>query len=257
MCLIVFGYRVHKEFPLIVAANRDEFYSRPTEPIHCWPGSSIIAGKDKEKGGTWMGATKSGRFAAITNVRASRQQTAKYSRGEIVKGFLETNSPHCYLEECNSRNEDFDGYNLICGNSQKLYYATNQDKQVKKQLQPGVYGLSNASLNTPWPKVRKARNQFTEIIESQANFLSPKLFFDLLSDTKEAKEQDLPDTGVNKNLERKLSPMFIIMENYGTRSQTVLFFKNDGKAIMEEKTYDKKGERINQKSLKWKLEISE
>ncbi|SDH43116.1 NRDE family protein [Alteribacillus bidgolensis] len=253
MCLIVFGYGVHKDYPLIVAANRDEFYSRPTVPLHHWPRSPIKAGKDKEKGGTWMGVTESGRFAAITNVRASKQNPAKYSRGEIVKGFLEAEDPHTFLEECNVHNEDFDGYNLISGNSSQLYYSTNQDKHSKHKLKKGVYGLSNAFLNTPWPKVVDAKKKFTSILKKQTASFSPEPLFEMLSDTNEADEKDLPETGVDRQLEKKLSPLFIRMKGYGTRSQTVLVFTKKGEVIMEERTYSENGHILNQKNLNWTI----
>ncbi|RSL33402.1 NRDE family protein [Salibacterium salarium] len=240
MCLIICGFHAHKDFPLIIAANRDEFHARPTQSLHRWPESPIIAGRDKDKGGTWMGVTESGRFAAVTNVRNPMEKPSKKSRGDIVKGYLETTDPESFLENCNKNKNHFGGYNFIGGSLEHLVFSTNQNSQSEMRLNAGIYGLSNAYLDTPWPKVVKAKARFTHILEDTPN-LTCDPFFNMLTDTTEAKADALPNTGVEKTLEQKLSPLFINMDGYGTRAQTVLMVSKDGKVIIEEKTYREKG----------------
>ncbi|SDH05571.1 Uncharacterized conserved protein, contains NRDE domain [Alteribacillus persepolensis] len=251
MCLIVFAHHMHEDYPLIIVANRDEFFHRPATPLHEWPGSSIIAGKDEEKGGTWMGVTKSGRFAAVTNVRAGKAKQGIRSRGEIVTGFLDTNDPASYLETCNVHNELYDGYNVIGGDAANIYYSTNQDHNAFHHVEPGIHGLSNARLNTPWPKVAKAKQALRDMLAPQPEQLSFPALFDLLTDTSEANEEDLPETGVDKDLERRLSPMFIRLPGYGTRSQTVLVYHKNGDINVEEKTFDESGSKVTQKHYQW------
>ncbi|RSL33753.1 NRDE family protein [Salibacterium salarium] len=241
MCLIICGYHVHEDFPLIIAANRDEFYARPADSLHCWPDSPIIAGRDKAKGGTWMGVTESGRFAAITNVRNPYEAPSKKSRGNIVKDYLETEKPDVFLENCNKNGNQYGGYNFIGGNLDELLYTTNQNNYGKYVLTSGVYGLSNAFLDTPWPKVEKAKTRFSHILKDRADHLTCDVFFDMLTDTKQAEVESLPNTGVELSLEQQLSPLFINMKEYGTRSQTVLMVSKGGSMIMEEKTYREQG----------------
>ncbi|MFZ4452344.1 NRDE family protein [Salibacterium aidingense] len=254
MCLIVIAYNAHPDYPLIVAANRDEFYDRPALPLHRWPGSPVIAGKDMNKGGTWMGATKSGRFAAITNVRDPGETTAEKSRGEIVKGFLESENKENFLERLNNRQLEFGGYNFIGGDTGSLLYATNQEEKVQTTLGNGIYGISNAYLDTPWPKVVKTKSRLRHLLNHKADKLSPETLFDILSDEKEADDDTLPDTGVGYSLEKKLSPAFIKMSGYGTRSQTVLFISNKNEGTMEEKTYLENGRLKEHTTLNWNLE---
>jgi len=157
MCLIVFAWRPGHAQPLIVAANRDEFYARPSLPLGQWPElPQIHAGRDLEAGGTWLGVGADGRFAALTNIRNPHQPPARRSRGELVARFLAGDVPlDDYLRDVVGRSVEYAGFNLLLGNAEQLWHYNARDPQPQR-LEPGVYGLSNAGLDTPWPKLLKA-----------------------------------------------------------------------------------------------------
>jgi uncharacterized protein with NRDE domain len=232
MCLILFAYHSHPHYPLIVAANRDEFLKRPTAPADYWEDAPhILAGRDLEKMGTWMGITTSGQFAALTNYRDPNEQSVgKRSRGELVADFLKVNvNPASYMEELKEKREMYPGFNLVAGNIDDLFYYSNIENKIY-QLEPGIYGVSNHLLNTNWPKVERGRERLIKIIEgSQENLVEDLLF--LLQNADPAPDHLLPKTGVSLEWERILSPLFIESEGYGTRSSTVLL------ASREEMTY--------------------
>ncbi|KGM45601.1 NRDE family protein [Neobacillus niacini] len=227
MCLILFASKVHPEYKLIVAANRDEFYQRPTVPAHFWEDDSeILAGRDLEKMGTWMGVTKNGQFAALTNYRNPTEVTeGKRSRGELVSGALKYNGEMIEYMKSLARNHDrYPGYNLLAGNGDHLYYYSNVGQELKK-ISPGIYGVSNHLLNTDWPKVKLGKAGLTEIINNQKTDLVEDLLT-LLQKADPAPDENLPQTGVSLEWERMLSAMFIKSENYGTRSSTVLLMSD-------------------------------
>ncbi|WNS76618.1 NRDE family protein [Bacillus sp. DTU_2020_1000418_1_SI_GHA_SEK_038] len=237
MCLILFAYKVHPEYRLVVAANRDEFYARPTAPAHYWDDHpNILAGRDLEKMGTWMGVTTSGRFAALTNYRNPKEVTVgKRSRGELVAGFLQgKDTPFEYMKKSAANANMYPGYNLIAGDNENLFYYSNIENEIKK-LPPGVYGVSNHLLNTDWPKVKRGKEGLAELIGGKNEDLSADLF-KLLQHADPAPDEFLPNTGVSIELERMLSPLFIQSEGYGTRSSTVLFM-NDEKIDFNERVY--------------------
>ncbi len=238
MCLITFAYHVHPDYPLILVANRDEVRHRPTKSLHRWEDADIIGGRDLEKGGTWLGVTSTGRFAAVTNVRNPMEKEKERSRGDIVTGFLQTDQPDEFLARMNEERERYGGYNLLCGDEKELFYVTNQDRIEKHPLAPGVYGLSNATLDTPWPKVVKAKERLSSLISNHAPFRADD-FFAFMSDREKAKKEELPDTGVGEELEKELSSLFIHMEYYGTRSQTFLLLEKNGTVTIEERTFEK------------------
>lgn len=223
MCLILFAYKTHPKYPLIVAANRDEFYGRPTAAAHFWEDAPhILAGRDLEKKGTWMGITKKGRFAALTNYRDPLESAeGKKSRGEIVRGALQAKGEvEQYMKELAQQDEVYPGYNLLVGNSDELYYYSNREGKVTK-LGPGVYGVSNHLLNSPWPKVDQGKAGIEAILQANNESLVEDLFM-LLTNTDQAQDHLLPKTGVSLELERILSPLFIESDGYGTRSSTVM-----------------------------------
>ncbi|WHY01245.1 NRDE family protein [Neobacillus sp. DY30] len=223
MCLILFAHKVHPEYRLIVAANRDEFYQRPTAPAHFWEDNpEILAGRDLEKMGTWMGVTKKGRFAALTNFRNPNEVTeGKRSRGELVSGALKYDGDIIqYMKSLTRNNEVYPGYNLLAGDGDHLYYYSNVGQELGR-LTPGIYGVSNHLLNTEWPKVQLGKAGLTEIINNKQSDIVESLLT-LLQKADQATDEKLPQTGVSLELERMLSPMFIKSENYGTRSSTVL-----------------------------------
>lgn len=229
MCLLVMAYQCHPEFPLIVAANRDEFFSRPTAAADYWTDHpNVLAGRDLEQGGTWMGVNKNGRFAALTNVRdpSSFRSSAK-SRGHIVSRFLTgSDTPTDFLDNLASEADDYNGFNLIVrSNNQLTYFGSATKKTVP--IAPGIYGLSNDQLDTPWPKVVRAKKNLESTLRESSDMLEKRLFA-LLRDDTLASDGELPDTGVGLEKERWLSPIFIRAENYGTRCSTLLLAKHDG-----------------------------
>jgi uncharacterized protein with NRDE domain len=228
MCLIALAYKVHPRFPLILAANRDEFLDRPAEPAHFWKDApEILAGRDKRAGGTWMGITRSGRFAAITNYRDMRMTfPAGPSRGLLVREALErgidTKGTKAYA-----------GFNLIYGPVDDIRYHNNIEG-TDEPLKPGVHGLSNHFLDTPWPKVVKAKQQLEKVLALPDAEL-PEALFRLLSDEATAADASLPDTGLPIEMERAASSIFIKTPGYGTRCSTVLLVGADGKVLFTER----------------------
>ena len=237
MCLILFGYKVSKAYPLILAANRDEFFQRQTAPMHYWENNpDILAGKDLEQGGTWLGVhKKSGRFAALTNYRDpfSIKQNAP-SRGEIIIDFLETNVSisrwaDTYLKQANA----FNGFILISGDKNDVFWFSNIKKTIENIL-PGIHGLSNRFLDTPWPKIQTGKSELENIINKGVTAAS---LFTLLKNNTVPKDELLPETGVGLEWERILSPLFIQSDTYGTRSSTVILTDHKGKTDIIERTY--------------------
>ncbi|MET3697894.1 uncharacterized protein with NRDE domain [Bacillus oleivorans] len=227
MCLILFAYRSHPKYKLIMAANRDEFYKRPTAPAHFWEDEPhILAGRDLEKLGTWMGVTRTGTFAAVTNYRDPKEETeGKRSRGELVAAFLKDNmNPEPYLQTL-ARGTLYPGFNLLTGNPNELYYYSNIGDKIQK-LEPGIYGVSNHLLNTEWPKVQKGKAGLEQNIKGDTTDLSNRLFA-LLQNADPAEDHLLPNTGVSRQWERILSPLFIKTDHYGTRSSTIFLLSEN------------------------------
>lgn len=236
MCLIVFANNFHPHFKLILAANRDEFYKRPTEPAKFWnEHPELLAGKDLEAGGTWLGITKTGRFSAITNFRDPESlKKNKLSRGKLTLDFLLNSTvPKEYIENLFTDAGDYNGFNLLAGTLKELYFFSNR-MDTPQKLSPGIYGLSNHLLDTPWTKVVKSKNAFKAAIEEDSP--SIKKLFDLLSDTTVPPDNELPDTGVGIEIERIAAPVFIKNDFYGTRSSTVLLIDKDDNVLFIEKS---------------------
>ncbi|EKN44486.1 MULTISPECIES: NRDE family protein [Pseudomonas syringae group] len=247
MCLIVFAWRPSQAQPLIVAANRDEFYARPTRPLSQWEDMpSVYAGRDLEAGGTWMGIGALGRFAAVTNIRDPGQTLGLRSRGELVAKFLAgEQSPEDYVAEMAARASEYTGFNLLAGDAVQLYYLSSTNP-TPRLLGEGVYGLSNAGLNTPWPKLLKARAALT----AQLDDPRPERLLDLLKDPQPAADADLPETGVGLATEKLLSSVFIASPNYGTRASTVLIVNADGTGQMVEHSFGPQGGRLGEVELR-------
>lgn len=239
MCLITLQFHNHSKYKLIVAANRDEFYQRPTADAHFWEDNpDILAGRDLTAMGTWLGITKQGRFAALTNYRDPEQTTAnKKSRGDIVRNYLAGKAaPMGYLKDLQRQHHTFVGFNVIVGNPNELYYYSNIQNMIHK-IQPGTHGLSNELLNIPWPKVSRTKAKLNEYVLANDNLDYDKLF-EIIADTKEAVNENLPNTGVSLALERKLSPPFIKTPEYGTRSSAVVLVDHDDNVSFIERTYN-------------------
>jgi uncharacterized protein with NRDE domain len=241
MCLILFAYRTHPTFPLIVAANRDEFYERPTAQAHFWEDHPpILAGRDLEKLGTWMGINSSGAFAALTNYRDPKESSeGKRSRGELVADFLKwSGKPQEYLQKIEKSHHLYPGFNLLIGNTEELYYYSNRENQIQK-LGPGIYGVSNHLLNTEWPKVNRGKEGLGTLMNTPKEEIVEMLLV-LLQSADIPPDEFLPSTGVSIEWERILSPMFIESDGYGTRSSTVMLAGRE-EIFYKERVFTKKG----------------
>jgi uncharacterized protein with NRDE domain len=248
MCLILFAHECHPEYRLILAANRDEFYDRPSASLSFWRDSpGVLAGRDLKSGGTWLGITRNGRIAAITNFRdpASMMPDAP-SRGDLVSRFLQGNdSPETYLQNVRTTGGRYNGFNLLAGQGRDLYYYSNRGGDVEK-ISPGIYGLSNDLLDVPWPKVAKGKRALQCLLDHR-KMLDPRDVFALLRDDAYAPDESLPETGVGVVWEKILSPVFISSRIYGTRCSSVLLVERTGKISFLEKTYEREGGMINEK----------
>jgi uncharacterized protein with NRDE domain len=237
MCLLLIGNKVHPDYPFILAANRDEFYSRPAEPAKFWSGSpGLLAGKDLKEGGTWLGVTKSGRIAAVTNYRdLSNLKEAAPSRGHLLLKFLQS---EISTEEFNSylikNSGNYNGFNLIFGSLNEIYYFSSQTNEGKK-LNEGIFGLSNHLLDSPWYKVEIAKNKFEQIIDNSTSI--EKDILSLLTDTSLSPDELLPETGLTYELEKLVSSIFIKTETYGTRSSTIIMMHKNGTVTFKERTF--------------------
>jgi len=241
MCLIVLAWRIHPRYRLIVAANRDEYFGRPTAPAAFWddhPG--VLAGRDLEAGGTWLGITPQGRFAALTNYRnPADQKTGAPSRGALVSDFLTgSTGPGEYVREIEKRARDYNGFSLLAGDTVSMYFFSNRGGHAAR-VEPGVHGLSNHLLDTPWPKVEKGKAAFSALLEEP---FDAEAALHLLDDTQRASNELLPSTGVSLELEERLSAIRIpVVGGYGTRCSTVLSFAEDGKIEFHERSYREDG----------------
>ncbi len=244
MCLIVFTWQPGDAHPLVLAGNRDEFHARPTAPLSPWrehPG--VHAGRDLEAGGTWLGIGPEQRIAALTNIRRPGQPPARRSRGDLVAGFLTgTESIDDYLQRVMDRLDEYAGFNLLLGDGQRLCYL-HSAAGSPQYLSAGTYGLSNAGLDTPWPKLVKAR-QGLEALGSQ-----PHALLDMLADPAQAPEHALPDTGVGLATERLLSSVFITGASYGTRASTVVIVDAAGRREMIERSFGPLGSALGEVRL--------
>jgi uncharacterized protein with NRDE domain len=237
MCLIFLSVNNHPDFKLIVAANRDEFYNRKTAPAEFWSDHpEVLGGRDLEAGGTWLGVSKSGRISMITNYRDLTNINPKApSRGQLVLDYLTSRvSPSAYLQSLEPKAKQYNGFNLITGTPDELWYFSNYREGVQ-ELQPGLYGLSNHLLETPWPKVANGKRKMKELLSKS---FKPEDFFNLLFDDQVAADNLLPDTGVGLERERALSSMFIKSPGYGTRCSTVVMVDNSHQIFFTERVYD-------------------
>jgi uncharacterized protein with NRDE domain len=247
MCLIVVGWRLREDYPLILAANRDEFFARPSAPAAFWEDhGEILAGRDAEQGGTWLGLTRSGRIAAVTNFRNGRgPKTGTRSRGWLVRDYLlSEREPREFLAQVDASAEHYDGFNLIAGTQQGLFHYSNRNPDVTALL-PGAHGLSNHLLNTPWPKVQRARLALAGLADVPASAL-PEALFGLLADRTLPPDTALPETGIGLEWERTLATAFIQTPEYGTRCSTVVLVDRSGRTLFEEHSFAPDGGRLAQ-----------
>ncbi|PKO31850.1 MAG: hypothetical protein CVU34_16835 [Betaproteobacteria bacterium HGW-Betaproteobacteria-7] len=244
MCLIVVGWRAHADYPLVVAANRDEFYARPTAEAAPWPEApAVFGGIDREAGGTWLGITRSGRFAAVTNVREPGMAQGQCSRGMLTRDFLLSRQTASDYAQ-GLAGEHYSGFNLLLSDGESLVYCSNRDG-APRLLAPGVYGLSNHQLDSPWPKLLTARQRFAAALPALP---ADNALFTLLADDSIVADDELPQTGVSLEWERRLSAIFVKSENYGTRASTVAWQRRDGAVHLHEQRFGPHG-RALQSSL--------
>lgn len=246
MCLILIAWQVHPDYPLVVAANRDEFFARPSAAAAFWPEApQVLAGRDLEAGGTWLGATRDQRFAALTNYREGGQPVSDArSRGALVADFLTgDSSPAAYLALLAAHSAGYNGFNLFVADEQRLAYYANRGNAQPRGLGPGIYGLSNHLLDTPWPKLATAKARFARAL---AELPEQAPFFELLADQEIVADSQLPETGVPLEWERILSAIFVRSQHYGTRASTLLTRHRQGLTTLVERSFDAKAHPLGE-----------
>jgi uncharacterized protein with NRDE domain len=242
MCLVLIAYRIHPRYPLVLAANRDEFHARTAAPMHWWSdGSPVLAGRDLQAGGTWCGLDSHGRLALVTNYRdPSLPKTQGSSRGALVAAFLRgARSAREYVHDAAASADRYAGFSLLAMDDSSLGYAVSHPEPEAWMLEPGIFGLSNHRLDAPWPKLLRSRAQFErEIADGDP---VPARLFDILSDRTVADDAALPDTGIGLEWERLLSSSFIVSPEYGTRCSTVILIDRHGQVAVEERSHSADG----------------
>lgn len=244
MCLLVLAWRRHPRYPVVLAGNRDEFHARPAAPASWWSDpADLLAGRDLQAGGTWLGLTRDGRVAVVTNYRELGERLPDApSRGHLIVEYARGGKgPRDFLNDLARDADAYAGFNLIASDSDTLGYYSNRDA-APRELAPGIYGLSNHLLDTPWPKLRRVRERFGR--QMQHAQLDPGELVVLLADRTPAPESELPQTGLPHELERALSAPFIVTPTYGTRCSTALTIDADGRCEFLERRFDAAGEAV-------------
>lgn len=241
MCLLLVAWKVNPEYPLVVAANRDEFYARPTEALHRWGDTDgVAAGRDVTSGGTWLGVSE-GRFAAVTNVREGPPSgtAAPRSRGLLPTEFLSgTEPPSKYADGVVAHGDRYEGFNLLACDLNELWWTSN--RFGSEMVDTGIHGLSNSALDTAWPKVTEGTAAFELLAATDGGSDdATEKYLNLLFDSTPAPAELLPHTGVGEELERVLSSRFVDFEDYGTRASTVVRMRVDGSFSVTERRYER------------------
>ena len=254
MCLIAFAWDCHPKYKLILVANRDELYDRPTRQAQFWEDKpTVFGGRDLQAQGTWMAVSKNGKFGALTNFRDPRNiRPEAKSRGEIIPSFLENDqSPEEYINNLHAKSENYNGFNLLVGDYTNLIHYSNAERKMNR-ITPGIHGLSNALLDTEWPKVNKLKEDFAKVVETE--FENTDLL-ELLKDDSIFEENILPDTGVSREWERALSPICIQTEKYGTSISTVLTMDRFGNVAFTEVTLPVGGRAASTVNFEFKTDF--
>ena len=244
MCLLVLAWQAHPRYRLVVAANRDEFHERPAAPLAKWdPPDDILAGRDLRARGTWLGMDRQRRFGVITNFRElQRPQPDAPTRGALIPDYLRgAAGAGAFLADLQPQAPRYSGFNLLLTDRDSLWYASNRAEPFARSLSPGVYGLSNEFLDTPWPKLRRVRRRFDAWLGDQGNGTAADLFA-LLDDRATATaDEELPRTGIPEEWERVLSAPFVLHPDYGTRASTVLLLESSGAGLLVERRFNPQG----------------
>ncbi|PKN23919.1 MAG: hypothetical protein CVU64_23355 [Deltaproteobacteria bacterium HGW-Deltaproteobacteria-21] len=254
MCLILFSYRTHPSFRFILAANRDEYHARASAPPAFWSEAPhLLAGKDLVAGGTWLGITKTGRLAAVTNYRdPSSVMKNTPSRGRLVRDYLMGEQPPLeYLLQVRNQAEKYNGFNLLIGDREGLFWYSNRSGSPLR-FSPGIFGISNRLLDTDWPKVSRGKEMLTTIVSEKNP--SPDELFRMLRDERTAADGMLPSTGVTLEMERMLSPIFIRSPVYGTRSSTLIFIGNDDRVVFLDRTFKPDQDSMEERRFEFSIE---
>jgi uncharacterized protein with NRDE domain len=247
MCLLVLAWQAHPRYRLIVAANRDEYHERPAAPLAPWPPpDEMLAGRDLRAGGTWLGLSRARHFAVVTNFRErQRPRRSAPSRGNLIPAWLRSDEPGAsWLASLETDAPGYSGFNLLVSDADSLWYASNRAETFARPLEPGVYGLSNEFLDTPWPKLRRVRERFQAWLGEPAGTASA--LFDMLNDRTPTPDADLPHMGLPPDWERTLSSPFVLDATYGTRCSTVLLLEPTGATYLAERRFDSAGRESGQ-----------
>jgi uncharacterized protein with NRDE domain len=249
MCLLVLAWRVHPRYPLVVAANRDEFHERPAAALARWPApDDILAGRDLRAYGTWLALDRARRFGVVTNFRElQRPRAAAPSRGGLIPQYLRAaRGPQEFFAALAGQAADYSGFNLLLADADSLWYGSNRATPFARALAAGVHGLSNESLDTPWPKLQRVRRGFEAWLR-EAPQADPARLFALLADrTRVSNEAELPHTGLSREWEQVLSSPFVQDHDYGTRCSTVLMLETDGACYLAERRFDAQGNTLGE-----------
>lgn len=236
MCISFIAINESQHYPIILAFNRDEFYKRPAKQLRQWEDENLIAGLDEQSNGTWMATDTGGRFAALTHFRDPKNhKTGMRSRGSLVPEFIRSQkSPSDFLSTLSSTRSYYNGYNMIIGDRNDVFYYS-QRNDTNQKLESGIYGLSNGHLNSDWPKVNKGLERIKEAIISD---YSLNQILDLMLDSTLAEDSQLPDTGVGYRIEKAISSIFVLTPDYGTRTSSIYVHKNNGNKSFIERTFE-------------------
>lgn len=244
MCLLVLAWNAAPARRLVLAGNRDEFHARPTAAMDWWPAPRMLAGRDLQAGGTWLAADRAGRFAVVTNYRSTHVPAhGAPSRGELIPAFFAQDAgPLAWLSRLRAHGARYAGFSLLLGDGDEVGYWSNRSDEAPRALPPGVYGLSNGLLDTPWPKLVRTRERFRSLLATAPTLDS---LLDLMYDAAIAEDHELPDTGFGLERERFLSSPFIVGPEYGTRCSTALTFDLSGRLEAAERSYAPDGTAVD------------
>lgn len=244
MCLIVLSLGQHPDYPLVLAANRDEFHARPTKEAHWWPDKQdVVGGRDLQAGGTWLALNRNGRFATVTNFRDAQPPSPKHrSRGHLVTGYLDSDlSPGDFLATIDE--DAYAGFNLIVGTASELAYLSNREDGTR-ELAPGTYGLSNALLDGPWHKVESSKNQMDDLLASGA--INETTLMRIMDDRKKAPVSEVDSSRLDFDKAHAITAPFIVMPDYGTRCTTTVIVDKDGNWRFTERRFNPAGNKTGE-----------